>query len=296
MRLTDLTRSLVLASLVAAFAVSPAAAVGPAPTAGTRPAVSFALWEVPTLGPALDASAGFGHGVLVKSFTPDMNVVKYLDRAQANGLKVILHFNDVIKYGSGYSNGYVYPARIKAWTDKVKNHPALHGYLTVKEPAWQGISLREMQSLYREFKRQDPKHTVVALLGDTPNFGTSRNPWAKGVADMLWVDWYPVSCSKGYWTGATRNFPKVRSYVDRVTPGTPIWVITQGHAYKKGDKCRPTPAQLRRQVREALTYMRADGIVFYTWNNGWYESDLGRDPALQTELKRIIRDVKNGTF
>ena len=40
--------------------------------------------------------------------------------AQAKGLKVILHFNDVVKYGTGYKGGEVYPTRIRAWTDQVK--------------------------------------------------------------------------------------------------------------------------------------------------------------------------------
>jgi hypothetical protein len=209
---------------------------------------------------------------------------------------VILHFNDVVTYGTGYAGGTVHPTRIRTWTDQVKNHPALWGYLSVKEPAWQGISLAEMRSLYKAFKAADPNHPVVALLGDTPNFGKPINPWGRGAADMLWVDWYPVTCSRGYLPGGARNLPGVRKYVDANTPGTPIWLMVQGHTYRKGDKCRPTQAQLRRQVREGFQYLKADGIILYTWKNGWYESDLSRDPALQGEFKRIVRDVRTGAL
>jgi len=250
----------------------------------------FAAWEVPQ-----DDLGRLGAGapsIIVKAFSPGMNAVKYLDTAYANKQRVILYFTDTVDY----STGRVYTGRIAPWVNQVKNHPAVLGYLSVKEPSWSGVTLSEMRSLYSAFKAADPKHMVAALLGDTPNFGESQNPWGTGVADMLWVDWYPVTCTKGYLPGAKVNFPKVRSYVDAKTPGTKIWLVTQGHKYTPGNRCTPTNAQLDRQVKEGLSYLKADGFIFYTWKNGQYQMDYTRNPGLWSHAKWIVNAVQTGTF
>jgi hypothetical protein len=250
----------------------------------------FGTWEVP-----IDDLGLLGSGapsVVVKAFSPGMNVVKYLDAAAARGKKVVLYLMDTVDY----TTGTVYPSRIKPWVDQVKNHPALLGYLSVKEPSWSGISLTEMRSLYSTYKANDPNHPVIALLGDTPHFGTSANPWSTGVANILWVDWYPVTCTSGYLSGAITNFPKVRSYVAKVTPAVKIWLVTQGHTYTKGNRCAPTNAQLDREVREGLTYLNASGFIFYTWTNPQYQKDYKRNPSLWSHAKSIVAAVHAGTF
>jgi hypothetical protein len=177
---------------------------------------------------------------------------------------------------------------IPGWVAKVKNHPALYGYLSVKEPSWNRISLAEMRSLYQAYKSADPSHPVVALLGDTPHFGTSANPWATGVANVLWVDWYPVTIRRGYLGAASVNFPKIKSYVAATTPGTPIWLMVQGHGYPAGDLRTPTAAELRRQVSDGFRYLGAAGIAFYTWKNPLYSSDFARNPALWDVARSLM--------
>lgn len=277
---------LALAGTLLALTALPAASAGAATTYSTK--APFALWEVNM--DEVVSMDGIEMGLLVKSFSPGMNIVRYLDRAQSIGKKVVVHFNDVIQ------NGTVYPSRIKPWTDKVKSHPALWGYLSVKEPSWVGVSLSEMRTLYRAFRSADPGHRVIALLGDTPHFGTSQNPWGTGVANMLWVDWYPVSCSRGYIANASLHFPKIRSYVDRVTPGTQIWLMVQAHTYYEGDKCRPSGTQLDRQVRDGFTYLKANGILFHSWYGPGYDRDLRRDATLFSQARWIVRAVRAGTF
>ena len=205
-----------------------------------------------------------------------MNPVTYLDEAAKYHQKVLVYFTDTVNYSAGTIKTSVIPG----WVAKVKNHPALYGYLSVKEPSWNGISLAEMRSLYSAYQAADPGHPVVALLGDTPHFGTSANPWATGVANILWVDWYPVTYSRGYIGTASVNFPKIKNYVAATTPGTPIWLMVQGHAYRAGDKRTPTAAELRRQVSDGFRYLGAAGIAFYTWKNPLYSSDFVRNPAL----------------
>jgi hypothetical protein len=278
--------------VVSTLALASVLALAPAAAAATTYSTStpFALWEVPY--DDLARIGNFEHRFLVKSFDPSMNIVRYLDAAYEQGFRVVVYFGNTVDY----KTGQVYPSRVASQVNEVKGHPGLYGYLSVKEPSWSGVTLSEMRSLYKAYRAADTRHRVIALLGDTPHFGTTQNPWGAAVANTLWVDWYPVTCNHGYYTGATTNFPKVRSTVERLTPWVPIWLVVQGHAYYRGDKCTPTNAQLSRQVREGFRYLKAEGIVFYTWNQPAFDRDLKRNSTLTTHMRWIIRAVKAGTF
>lgn len=288
MRTRDLR--LRLAGLIAAAFVLASSLPVSAATPTYNTSMPLPVWEVPLAD--LAKAKSYGARLVVKAFSPGMNVVKYLDTAGSLGLKVVVYFTDTVNYGTGT----VYPSRVGSWVIQVRTHSALYGYLSVKEPSWHGITLAEMRSLYAKYRSYDTKHRVIALLGDVPHFGTSANPWGTGVANMLWVDWYPVTYSKGYIATASTHFPKVRAYVDKVTPGTPIWLMVQGHGYRAGDRRTPTPAEFERQVRDGLTYLKANGVIFYTWNNALYDMDLRRNPTLCDRMKSIISRIRAGTF
>lgn len=229
--------------------------------------------------------------------------IRHLDAAAACGLKAILFFATT----ADHSTGVVYPSRVASLVKGVKDHPALYGYLSVKEPSWVGISGAEIRSLYKAYRKADPTHPVVALFGDIPHFGSSRNPYLTGMADIVMVNWYPVEtanrgCSR---TGSTyiANGPKwfklVKAKVQAVTPGREVWAMVQTHKYlapKCHKKQRPTESQLRRQVRDALVYLGADGVAFHTFRNTNYNSDLYRDAAMVRHMKTISRQIAAGTF
>jgi hypothetical protein len=265
-------------------------ALAPATALGYSRTTMFGTWEVPVTDIA--SLGGPRSQVLVKAFSPGMNIVAYLDKAKAYGQQVAVYFTDTVDYATGK----IYTSRIKPWVDKVKGHTALYGYVSVKEPSWSGISLAEMRSLYAAYKAADPAHRVIALLGDVPHFGSSANPWGTGVANMLWIDWYPVTYSRGYIATASKWFPKIRAYVNKVTPGVPIWLMVQAHGYKPGDRKTPTAAQLAREVRDGFKYLKANGILFHTWNNPRYGSDLKRNHALWSKVRSIMSKVRAGTF
>lgn len=276
--------AIVLLAALAAVVASPLPAAATPGILARGP--GFAAWEV--------QEADIGHlgspqpGLLVKAFSWSTKTVKpivtYLDKAALNHQKVLVYFVDTVNY----STGVVYPAKIAKWVALVKTHPALYGYLSVKEPAVNHVTVTEMRSLYNAYKAADPNHPVVALLGDTPNFGTTKNPWSSGIANVLWVDWYPVTYSRGYIGTATTNFPKIKNYVAAYTPGTPIWLMVQGHRYVKGDQRTPSPAELRRQVSDGFKYLGAAGIAFYTWQNPLYQNDFQRNPALWAVARSLI--------
>ena len=280
-------------SLIAGLVVS--AGTPQATRAATQPYATdtpLALWEVPVA--QIPTAPTLGTNYLIKSFSPGMNPVPFLDAAQARGWKVIFHFNDTVDY----AHGVVYPSRIAAWVNQVKDHPALAGYLTVKEPSWNGISVSEMRALRNAFRAADPNtdHRIYADYGDSPHFGTSTNPWAAGIADTLIMNWYPVYISKGYVSDAVKWFPRMRNYVNSVTPGTPIWIMTQAFGATRYDLRTPTSAQMVREVGEAFRYAGANGIVFYTWVNAWYDHPLATNPTLQATIASIASQIRAGTF
>jgi hypothetical protein len=273
-----------LLALLAALIASPMPAAASPGILARGP--GFAAWEVQQAD--ISKLGSPRPGLLVKAFSWSSKAVKpivtYLDEAAKYKQKVLVYFVDTVDY----ARGTVKPANILRWAKLVRNHPALYGYLSVKEPAVNHITVTEMRSLYNAYKAADNNHPVVALLGDTPHFGTSANPWSTGIANILWVDWYPVTYSRGYIGTAVTNFPKIKKYVAAHTPGTPIWLMVQGHGYKKGDKRTPSPAELRRQVSDGFRYLGAAGIAFYTWQNPLYNNDFKRNPALWAAARSLI--------
>ena len=206
------------------------------------------------------------------------------------------------------SGGTVYPSRVAPIVNAVKSHPALYGYLTVKEPSWVGISASEIRSLYKAVKAADTTHPVAALFGDIPHFGDTRNPYLTAMADIVIVDWYPVETASGGCSSSGTSYisygpkwysTKVYPKVHTVTPKVPIWVMVQTHKYLAPTchkKQRPTQSLLNRQVREAFVYAHAQGIAFHTWDNINYNIDERRDGTMVSWMKTLSGQVHAGTF
>jgi hypothetical protein len=240
-----------------------------------------------------------GATLVIKNAQGTFDHVGYLNIAQACGMKVIFAFPDTINY----STGVVYPSRVAGWVNKVKNHPATWGYMSVKEPNLSRVSAAEIRSLYSAYKAADPNHPVMALFGDIPHFGSSANPYTAGMANVVMVDWYPVETTTGsnttYLNGATTWFPKVKAYIQKMTPGTPIWLMVQTHKYLRPathKKQRPSWALLNRQVHEGFVYLGAKGIAFHTWRNANYTIDQLRDPQMVSWMTAIAGSIRAGTF
>lgn len=229
------------------------------------------------------------------------NATNYLNVAQRCGLKVIVFISSTV------SGGTVYPTRVAPIVNGIKNHPALFGYLSVKEPSWVGISAGEIRSLYRAYRAADPSHPVVALFGDVPHFGYTANPYTAGMANIVMVDWYPVETANGgrsltgtsYLTSGPSYFNRIRYYVNKVTPGTPIWLMVGTHRYLKPTyhkKQRPSQSLLDRQVREGFVWLSAKGISFHTWSNTNYAMDQRRDATMVAWMDQLAVRVQAGTF
>lgn len=300
MRLTTIRRRLALnLSVAAVFLVG---MLGSAPMAAAYdPATPMVIQEVPVwdLEHNTNGICTSGATHVIKNAAGTFNALNYLQKAQACGLKVIFAFPETISYPTGA----IYPSRVARWVNKVKNHPATFGYISVKEPSWSRISASEIRTMYRAFKAADPSHPVIALFGDMPGFGTTRNPYKTGMANIVMFDWYPVETTNGtnsvFLTGATKWFPRAKKIVARVTPGRPVWLMVQTHKYLRPaahKKQRPTEAQLWRQVRDGFNLLGAKGIAFHVWRNTNYTRDQLRDPAMIASMTKLFAQVKAGTF
>ncbi len=239
----------------------------------------------------------------MKSAAGPNNAVNYLNAAQRCGLKVIMSFPETVNH----SLGRVYPSRVPYWVNLVKNHPNLFGYLTVKEPSWNRLSVTEIRAIYAAYHKADPNHPVIAIFGDIPHFNMTGNKWGTGMADILMVDWYPVETSNNgcsrtgthYIGTGPKHFTNVKNTVARKTPGTPVWLMAQTHKNLNPSchkKQGPTEALLRRQVREAFRYLGATGFAFHTWSNTNYARDQRRSPTTVGWMRTIANQVHAGTF
>jgi hypothetical protein len=241
--------------------------------------------------------------IVIKNVGGAAGALRYLDAAQHCGLKAVLFFSTTIS-----SSGVVYPSRVGALVRAVKSHPALFGYLSVKEPSWTHVSGAEIRSLYKAFRAADPGHPVVALFGDIPHFGGTSNPYTAGMANIVMVDWYPVETLRyGCASTGTSYIPygpkwfktKVYPTVHTKTPTVPIWVMVQTHKYLAPTchkKQRPSQALLIRQVHEAIVYAHASGIAFHTFKNVNYNMDERRDATMVSWMKQISASIQAGTF
>lgn len=241
--------------------------------------------------------------IVVRNVGSAAGAINYLDAAQACGLKAVLFLSTTTT-----AAGKVYPTRAGAFARAVRGHPALYGYLSVKEPGGTRVSAAEIRALYKAYKKFDKNHPVVGLFGDIPHFGGKTNPYTAGMADIVMVNWYPVETARrGCSASGTSYIPngpkwfrtKVYPTVKAMTPNAPIWVMVQTHKYTAPachKKQRPTVALLNRQVREALGYARATGIAFHVFKNVNYRIDQSRDQPMVNAMKTISRQVRAGTF
>ncbi|MEA2537482.1 MAG: hypothetical protein QOF11_1716 [Chloroflexota bacterium] len=259
------------------------------------------LQEVPSWDLAANKNGVCTSGAthVIKNAQGTFNAANYASLAAGCGMQVIWSFPDT----TNYSTGRVYTAKVAPWVNKVKNLPNTWGYLSVKEPSWHRISAVEIRALYRAYRKADPAHKVMALFGDVPHFGSTSNPYTRGMANVVMVDWYPIETTNGsnsrYLTGASKWFPKVRKRVAATSPGVPVYLMVQTHKYLRPathKKQRPSQAQLAREVREGFGYLKAAGIAFHVWRNPNYTRDQLRDPQMVSWISALAASIKAGTF
>ena len=244
--------------------------------------------------PSRDIAGIGGQAKLLIKTSARRELIKYLDTAKAHGYKVIVYFNDTVNYNTG--DGLHLEGQAVGRQGEEPSGPVR---LPVGQGAgWFGVTVTEMRALYKAYKAADPKHPVIALFGDTPNFTTlptslrvEHERRQHAVGRLVSGDLQPRLHRH-----RSDELPEDPGLRRRPHPGTPIWLMVQGHRYDKGDKRSPTVDELTRQVRDGFTYLKANGIGFYTWNNLLYNRDFKRNTTLWGHAKTIVARVRGGTF
>ena len=268
----------------------------PAPPVVDRRSVPAIAWGVPA--PDLPKIKALGFNVVLKRFQPGVDPLYYFDLAKAAGVKVLAWFPEV------YTPTSFNPAALDPWVTKVRTHPALYGYVSVVEPAASAlkVTLPQLRILYSRLKTLDPGHPVIVSYGHLWKFGIQDNPFAKGVADAIIVESYPVVFPSGAYPlgwvdGAAATLRNVRKVVAATAPATPIWLTIQMHEYLASNRRQPAFAEVVRQLDVGFDDLRADGLIFYPWHSSTnYTADMASSAELQSSVKTTLAWLRQGRF
>jgi hypothetical protein len=151
---------------------------------------------------------------------------------------------------------------IGRFVEAARGHPALLGYLSAVEPQHHGLHLPDLRRRYDAYKRLDPDAIVIVSVSQPDTLGSNDNPWGTGIADLAWVEWYPVTVAFGYLPGARALLTRARRVIEASTPEIPIWLWSPSAENVSHNKRAPTAAQLERQIADGLRYLGASGVVF----------------------------------
>lgn len=198
----------------------------------------------------------------------------YLDRAQADGIKVILAINDSA-FWNGTSLKTYYPEMgagcnctnntgfITSVVNLVKNHPALWGYYIADEvnPA-QHAKVKTYTDL---LKSLDPNHPRLIVLGtDDSNVNAGMDTLAD-TADVLGQDYYPIGVENvlSQSVAGTVNLAQTTQAVANKNGKQSAFVL-QAHSLGQYDVyrswCSPFPSCMPYPSADQMRTMR-DNIV-----------------------------------
>ncbi len=201
------------------------------------------------------------HGInlIVANWTPVDHRNLMLDAANKNGIKVIVHLNEVNDFIAKGKMEQAYPLyeSYSKLIETVKNHPAVIGYYIVDEPSNTAEETERIAYVKHMLESLDPQHPCFScLLG-------KYEPTLKEVDyQALVIDIYPVR------PGWEESWQEYKIDLDRGFKNAgerPLWVILQAFG-KKGSWLTPTPEQIEAQVWMALA-AGAKGVIYFIYQS-----------------------------
>ena len=259
------------------------------------------LQEVPSWDLAANTNGVCTSGAthVIKNAQGTFNAANYASLAAACGMQVIWAFPDTVNYSTG-----------RVHTDA--GHQV--GQQGQEPDQHLGLPVGQGAELEPHLGGRDPlplpglpegrsAHKVMALFGDMPHFGTTRNPYTKGHGQRRDGRLVPGRDHQR----VELQLPDRRLEVvpegprqgRQTTPGVPVYLMVQTHKYLRPathKKQRPTQAQLSREVRDGFAYLKAGGIAFHVWRNTNYTRDQLRDPQMVAWISALAASIKAGTF
>jgi hypothetical protein len=195
----------------------------------------------------------------------DKALKKWLDDAQAAGLKVLIYPYPKRSYNN--KERWMKPlsaqeeAAIRSFINKWKSHPALLGWYMADEPELRPALPARMKAIYDVIVEEDPFHPAV-LLNDTIRGIHTYGQYC----DVLMPDPYPLFLNDA---DAAQPIEKVGKFVTEMNgiAGKGMWITPQGFNYgdygRKNNRA-PNFRELRNMQYQAVQG-GVTGFIWYTY-------------------------------
>lgn len=226
-------------------------------------------------------------------WTPHDHRQLMLDNAHRNGIKAIVHLDEI---NSVVASGEIDRVNIFEVADNaikgVKDHPATTGYYMIDEPNNAPEVARRIRLARQALEAVDPKHPGFSCL-----LGGYEDLLKIVDYQVLVIDIYPLHPNwSGDWNGYISELQRgQRNQGDR-----PLWVILQAFGKPNNSWKIPTPEEIRAQVWLALAH-GAKGIVYFIyqsttgfqgeWLQGMADMDLKPMDGRLDEVGRINKQI-----
>ena len=235
-----------------------------------------------------------GFNLVFPCWTPHDHRQIMLDEARKNGIKAILHLdeiNGVIASGEAGDKKDLFEIASSAIKD-FKDHPAVAGYYMIDEPSNAPDVAQRIARARKVLEAVDPKHPGFSCL-----LGGYEDLLKTVDYRVLLIDIYPLGVG---WNGDFSGYIHELERGARNAGDRPLWVILQAFGKPNAWKI-PTPEEIRAQVWLALAH-GAKGIVYFIyqsttgyqgeWLQGLVDMDLKPMDSRLDEVGRINADIK----
>jgi hypothetical protein len=255
-----------------------------------------------------------------------MAVEKFLDRAHAAGLKVVL--DGGFSYTAcGFTDDDweelprdKYPVwqkeRVQKWIGALKDHPAVYAWDICNEfgenipsgshsknSQWPDtrITLKQLLQSRADVLEMDPDKPLLVRMysWDLEGIHSLNNEVIRaGIADIVMLNFYSNQMVGGKLTWPTAIIDSAQDHVNMVkklAPDAEVWVAVATFE-QSGVFQKPTEESLSRDIKDVLALENIDGVAFFAWGpipgwdpeNDWYLPETGAD--LWRVIKKSIKE------
>jgi hypothetical protein len=235
-----------------------------------------------------------GFNLVFPVWTPHDHRLIMLEEARKNGIKAIVHLdeiNSVIARGEAGDKESLFEVASNAIKD-VKRHPAVAGYYMIDEPSNSPEVARRIARARKVLEAVDPNRPGFSCL-----LGGYEDLLKTVDYQVLLIDIYPLGVG---WNGDFSGYIGELQRGARNAENRPLWVILQAFGKPNAWKI-PTPEEIRAQVWLALAH-GAKGIVYFIyqsttghqgeWLQGLVDMDLKQMDSRLDEVGRINADIR----
>lgn len=236
------------------------------------------------------------HGVnlIIANWTPRDHRKMMLDAAHKNGIRVIVHLdevNSIIAAKEPIDEAKATQTMREAVAG-IKGHPGTFGYYLVDEPGNSAEIAQRIATMKNLLEKVDPQHPGFSCL-----LGGYEDLLKTVDYRVLLIDIYPIGMK---WTGDFSGYISELERGYRNSGDRPLWVIVQSFGKKDAWKI-PTPEELRAMVWQAVA-SGARGIVHFIyqsttghqgeWLQGLVDMDLKPMDGRLDEIAKQNADLK----